>query len=151
MDTPIVSFRDKHAFLSNFTPCYIDIDGHLTLTSVEHEYQAAKALVPRQAQAIRECATAGLAKRAGRKCTMRPDWNEIKLDVMLGLLRKKFAIEPFRSMLLATGNAALIEGNDWGDKYWGVVRCGAGWEGHNHLGRLLVQVRRELAETNQEA
>lgn len=140
MEQSIIRFDGKNAFLSNFTPCYID--GRLT--SVEIEYQAEKALLPKQAEAIRACATSALAKKAGRKCTMRPDWDRVKLDVMLGLLRKKFAVEPFRSMLLATGDAALIEGNHWGDKYWGAVVIGGGMEGHNHLGRLLVQVRNEL-------
>ena len=43
-------------------------------------------------------------------------------------------------MLLATGEEYLVEGNTWGDKYWGV--CGG--IGLNHLGKLLMQVRDEL-------
>jgi predicted NAD-dependent protein-ADP-ribosyltransferase YbiA (DUF1768 family) len=34
----------------------------------------------------------------------------------------------------------LIEGNTWGDKFWGQVKG----EGANYLGRLLMKVREEL-------
>jgi predicted NAD-dependent protein-ADP-ribosyltransferase YbiA (DUF1768 family) len=42
--------------------------------------------------------------------------------------------------LLETGDAELIEGNDWGDTFWGV--CGG--KGNNFLGKLLMEVRKEL-------
>lgn len=46
-----------------------------------------------------------------------------------------------RDQLLATGGVELIEGNDWGDAFWGV--CGG--YGQNWLGVLLMLVRSELA------
>jgi predicted NAD-dependent protein-ADP-ribosyltransferase YbiA (DUF1768 family) len=42
--------------------------------------------------------------------------------------------------LLATGNRPLIEGNDWGDTFWGQVDG----RGENHLGELLLKIREEL-------
>lgn len=46
-------------------------------------------------------------------------------------------------MLIATGDAILREGNHWGDRFWGVdARTG---EGENHLGRLLMELRAEIA------
>ena len=41
---------------------------------------------------------------------------------------------------MATGNAVLVEKNDWGDTFWGV--CSG--KGENYLGRLLMQVRKEI-------
>jgi DNA-binding NtrC family response regulator len=48
--------------------------------------------------------------------------------------------------LLATGEAALIEGNSWNDTFWGVYNG----SGENHLGRLLVKVREELVRQKQQ-
>ncbi len=58
---------------------------------------------------------------------------------MLDLLRIKFTIPTLRERLLATGDQTLIEGNTWGDTYWGVCRG----VGLNNLGTLLMQVREE--------
>lgn len=88
---------------------------------------------------------AGVAKRRGRKLTIRSDWNKVKDDVMLELLRLKFAIPDLRDKLLATENATLIEGNTWGDTYWGVCRG----IGDNTLGVLLMQVRSEIKRSLQ--
>lgn len=61
--------------------------------------------------------------------------------VMLQLLRQKFlGDEELRRKLLRTGDAMLVEGNYWGDTYWGV--CFG--SGKNMLGKLLMQVREEL-------
>ena len=49
--------------------------------------------------------------------------------------------EYLKRRLLETGNALLIEGNDWGDTYWGV--CNG--RGKNKLGKILMRVRTELA------
>ena len=59
---------------------------------------------------------------------------------MLEMLRRKFRTEPYRSLLLGTGEMELVEENTWGDRFWGVCRG----EGKNHLGRLLMQVREEM-------
>lgn len=46
--------------------------------------------------------------------------------------------------LIDTGNATLIEGNDWGDKTWGMVN-GAG---QNKLGKILMKIREKLKTKN---
>ena len=76
----------------------------------------------------------------GRHLPLRPDWEDVKLSVMEGLLRQKFREEPFKSQLKATGDAQLVEGNYWGDVYWGVCRG----QGENHLGKLLMKIRGEI-------
>lgn len=61
---------------------------------------------------------------------------------MLHLLRLKFEIPAIAEDLLDTGDQRLVEGNVWGDRYWGV--CDG--VGENWLGELLMQVRDELLE-----
>ncbi len=137
--SPITSFIGKHSFLSNFYPARVEFDRQ-TFPSVEHAYQAAKTLVPIERRIFHTGISAGQAKRAGRRVTLRADWIDVKLPIMLDLLRKKFWDDDLAQQLLATQDAELVEGNHWGDTFWGVCRG----EGANHLGRLLMQVRQEI-------
>lgn len=131
-------FAGEFRFLSNFYPCTIEYEDSL-YGSVEHAYQAAKTLYPEERHTILMAPTPGYAKRLGRQVRLRVDWEQVKLDVMLELLRRKFAKEPLKGKLLATGDARLVEGNTWGDRFWGVSY---GY-GLNHLGNLLMRVRDE--------
>ncbi len=87
-------------------------------------------------------ATTGEAKRLGRQIQVRPDWDDVKIETMLLLLRNKFAFYPLKQWLLNTGDAILIESNWWHDTFWGVdsKTC----QGANVLGILLMLVREEL-------
>lgn len=138
---PVIDdFRGPHRFLSNFWP-----DGPWTL---EHLFQAAKTDDRAARAAILSAATPGLAKRLGRAAPLRPTWDREKDTVMFSLLMAKF--EPGTSLanqLLGTGNALLIEGNTWGDTYWGV--CNG--EGANNLGKMLMELRRTLRKMDRTA
>ena len=47
-----------------------------------------------------------------------------------------------RQALIDTGDQELIEGNWWGDRFWGVdLKTN---QGQNHLGMLLMKIRSEL-------
>jgi predicted NAD-dependent protein-ADP-ribosyltransferase YbiA (DUF1768 family) len=59
---------------------------------------------------------------------------------MLDLLRSKFSRHKIRDLLLSSGDDEIIEGNNHGDKFWGVTKG----EGKNMLGKLLMQVREEV-------
>ena len=61
------------------------------------------------------------------------------------IVRCKFGQnEDLAMRLLATGDLPLVEGNTWGDVFWGVdTRNG---RGENHLGKILMKVRREIKE-----
>jgi ribA/ribD-fused uncharacterized protein len=136
----IIHFQGTaHRFLSNFFPVYG--------TTVEHLYQAEKTLDLELRQRILAlpASEAFTARKLGRDLVLRPDWEEIKRDVMLGLLRWKFAPgTDLAKMLLATGEQMLIEGNWWHDNYWGTCGCmRCGNKGKNVLGELLMQVRDE--------
>lgn len=50
--------------------------------------------------------------------------------------------EDLRQLLLETGDMILDEGNTWNDTFWGVDAKTR--EGQNHLGRILMRVRKEL-------
>lgn len=139
--TPITEFRQEYRFLSNFWPCQVQYSPHW-YPSVEHAYQAAKCADYSDAVGIRNAASAGLAKRMGKEVELqsraRPDWQQIKMQVMADLLWQKFVLnDELRARLVATGDRPLIEGNTHGDTFWGQSR-GAG---HNHLGNLLMHLR----------
>ncbi len=89
------------------------------------------------------------AKKIGRSIKLRPDWEDIKFDVMLYALRYKSSMNNpiLRSKLMQTGNSYLQEANLWNDKIWGV--CMDTGEGENNLGRLLMQVREEICHEKQ--
>jgi ribA/ribD-fused uncharacterized protein len=144
----IEKFTGEHAFLSNFFPSVVTWSGHAYPT-VEHAFQAAKTVDPVVRRPFQLPApvyeTASKAKQAGRKLRLRPEWEEYKLGLMHDLLRAKFKDQDMASRLLATGDAILVEGNTWGDTYWGAIRNVKGsLVGENNLGMLLAIVREEL-------
>lgn len=146
LPTPITDFRGEYAFLSNFYPCDLEMDGQ-TFPTLEHAFQAAKTLDFAQRRQIRDAKSPSEAKRLGRKIKRRADWFDVSLQTMLALLQQKFTRYPdLREKLLATGAAELIEGNSWNDRFYGAVwdSHAKRWVGENHLGRLLMQVRGEL-------
>ena len=149
---PIREFKGQYRFLSNFWFCHAGIwmDGE-KYPCVENAYQAAKTLDFAKRRPFHEYEggyarlSAGDAKREGKRLTLRADWEEIKLDVMLGLVRQKFdGTDPIlKHSILQTRDAELIEGNAWNDQFWGVCRG----KGENHLGKILMQVRKEIRES----
>jgi len=142
----IEDFRGHYQFLSNSAPAPVSLEG-VEYPTVEHAYQAAKTLDPGERQTIRSAATPGLARKLSRNLTRRPDWEEVKVEVMKGLVWQKFHGHPdLRQLLLATGEAELVEGNTWHDNFWGKCHCSrcAAAPGENWLGRLLMKVRDRL-------
>lgn len=92
--------------------------------------------------------TPGKAKRLGRCCELRPDWESIKDSIMESALKQKFSDPDFQQALLDTGDEWLEEGNTWHDNYWGVCHCEKCQDivGKNTLGKLLMKVRQEIKE-----
>lgn len=144
----ISSFTDENRFLSNFWT-----EPQRGNRSVEHFYQAAKAAVPAQAaEILADSVTAGQSKRLGQKVELRDDWNQIKDDVMYQNVRSKFMLDKeLADKLLATGDQELIEGNNWGDRYWGAewVPEVEEWVGENKLGKILMEVRTQVAKARE--
>jgi N-glycosidase YbiA len=129
--------------LSNFSPHGFQLDGAYWPT-VEHYFQAQK--FPAQSayqDKIRQARSPKDAKALGRsrKVPLRPDWEEVKEEVMRRALRAKFlAHRELTAMLLGTEGRELIE-NAPSDYYWG---CGSTGTGKNRLGSLLMELRAAL-------
>jgi ribA/ribD-fused uncharacterized protein len=133
----IDSFRGKFSFLSNFHSALTCYEAVLYPTS-EHAFQAAKSFRPEDREQIRRARTPAEAKKLGRYVNLRPDWDQVRTNVMFYVVLDKFARNPkLLRDLLATGDLPLIEGNTWGDTFWGQVNG----EGENHLGKTLMSVR----------
>jgi len=146
-EPPIAEFRGDYRFLSNFAPYPVMFDG-VEYPTAEHAYVAAKTLDPAIRAAIRLIDKPGDAKYRGKSVPLRPDWEEVRDQIMLDIVRSKFTRNAdARDQLLATGDAELIEGNRWHDNYWGRCRCKdctRNVEARNVLGRALMTVREEL-------
>lgn len=138
-------FRGEWYFLSNFSPAIIAC-GETEYRTVEHAYQAARCAHAHDREVIRAARSPGEAKRLGRAAEPVKNWAAFRDQVMLELLREKFRSPDMRYRLLSTGRRHLIELNEWGDTYWGV----SGGVGENRLGKLLAQVREELAEAQEQ-
>ena len=136
----ITDFDGEYEFLSNFYEVPVMYDG-VQYGSSEAAFQAAKTLDPVERERFAKM-TPDEAKRAGRRVKLRDDWEEVKVSVMEEVLRAKFAQnQDLLQKLLATGEALLVEGNDWQDTFWGFdVNLGYGV---NMLGQLLMRLRAE--------
>jgi ribA/ribD-fused uncharacterized protein len=138
--------QEDYGFLSNFYECLIWYDGKPWAT-IEHAYQACKTRDPKEKDKIRSAHRPGEAKRLGKACTIRKDWDEVKQPIMKMLVSLKFLQNPdLRQKLLDTGDELLVEGNKWHDNEWGDCCCEKcrNIEGLNYLGAILMVVRERL-------
>lgn len=135
----IKHFRGEHDFLSNFYPAWTMFEGRLYPSS-EAAFQAAKTKDTAQRKKFEKMKPAE-SKEAGRLLVLRADWEDVKIEVMRAIVLDKFTRNAdLREKLLATGDARLIEGNWWNDKFWGVCQG----VGLNWLGKILEETREVL-------
>jgi len=142
----IRQFIGQYRFLSNFYVSPIRCQSKIYPTA-EHLYQAFKTRSQEEREQIRLAATPGIAKLRGRKVTLRNDWEKVKDEVMLAVVRLKFVQNPkLKVHLLATEYNLLVEGNYWHDNYWGSCLCSKCKDvrGRNQLGITLMEVRDEI-------
>lgn len=140
----INQFREEYSFLSNFAAVNI-VYGDITFPSVENYYVAMKTKDNQERLKISKMKP-GEAKKYGRTLKIREDWDDIKLEVMMWGVSKKFLQEPYKSKLLATGMENIVEGNYWGDSFWGIDLKQDPNIGENNLGRILMIIRRFLKD-----
>ena len=128
-------------WLSNFYPCVlVDKEGN-DWGCVEKAYVAMKTMNPNERAMVLKCPDGKSARRLGKSVTLRPGWEEMKLDVMYRLVSTKFRQNPdLREKLLATREEELVEHAPW-DRFWG---DGGDGRGRNEMGKLLMRVREEL-------
>jgi ribA/ribD-fused uncharacterized protein len=139
----ITSFTGEHAFLSNFYPQGFYMKNQW-FKSAEHAFQAAKAFKPEERQSIIDSCTARDARSVGSSCSAIDGWKDIRIEVMREVLRCKFSVTNLAEMLLTTDDKYLIEGNSWEDRFWGCEIVRGDFVGENNLGKLLMEIRKEL-------
>lgn len=133
----ISEFSGEYRWLSNFAECRI-ILGNTTYSSVEHAYQSMKSDDPEWRKFCADPSnSAGTIKRKSRDVTIIPRWDDLKELVMYICLFQKYLQEPYLTALVETGDSLIIEGNTWGDTFWGV--CDG--KGQNRLGELIMKIR----------
>lgn len=157
----INSFTYPNRFLSNYHLCPVTVDG-ITYPSSEHAYMAQKSdqyvevidLETRSSKMVHwkmRCQDKNVPpatiKRESRNVTLVPGWDENRLATMEKVLRAKFKNDAEMNMLLDTGDATLIEGNNWNDTYWGM--CNG--VGENHLGKILMKIREDIRDEMRKA
>ncbi|MBQ7916131.1 MAG: NADAR family protein [Firmicutes bacterium] len=137
----IDSFRGEYYFLSNFYEAPVQY-GQWTYRNNEAAFQAQKCMTEGEKEQFTQLPS-NKAKHLGRRVQLRPDWEEVKVGIMEEVVRAKFSQNPeLKEQLLATGETELIEGNTWNDTFWGVsARSG---RGQNHLGKILMKIRKEF-------
>ncbi len=144
----IKQFKGKYRWLSNFGLSPFITPTMEEYQTNEHFYQAMKADTYKDRRYVQEASTPAIAKKRGREIKVRPDWDNVKLEMMELGLRLKFNQNPdLAQQLLDTGDQMLYEGNTWGDRYWGVDLAALDRGeivGENHLGKLLMKIRKEL-------
>lgn len=139
---PIVRFDEEYHFLSNFymNPSIVYEIDSLIYRTTEAAYQAAKTdsfTMKKYFASISD--QPGKCKREGGKLKLSPFWQTEKLNVMTMLVDMKFNFKETSVMLKSTGRRELIEGNLWGDTFWGECPLGTG---QNHLGIILMEKRK---------
>lgn len=136
----IDKFQDEHCWLSNFWPCIIKDDLGREWLSAEAAYQAMKSEDRKVQDQFLEL-NPFQAKKLGKRILIRPGWANNRLEVMKRIVMAKFTQNrDLKEKLISTGDEELIEGNWWGDTFWGVCHG----KGQNHLGKILMEVRKEL-------
>lgn len=132
-------FRDEYYFLSNFSHSPMEYDG-IHYQNAEAAFQAQKCVNRAERFAFSNLNSTE-AKKRGRQVSLRPDWENVKVNIMRDVVRAKFVgNKELSRKLLATSGEYLEEGNTWGDRVWGTVNG----SGANLLGKILMELRQEL-------
>ncbi len=133
MTETITFYRIGEPFgcFSNFAPYPVEIDG-LVWPTTEHYYQAQKFADPAYRERIRHNKYPSAAKGQGNNRTMpiRPDWDEVRVEVMRKAVRAKLAQHPDVAETLRNKDPFWTDGGDG--------------SGANTFGRLLMELRAEL-------
>ena len=143
-DSCIHGFFGDFRFLSNFYPC-VTVEGYPT---VENGYMASK--VKAQFRSQFKAFTPFEAKEKWKQFALvdksAAAWDQRKISVMRHFLEQKFDkdLNPqLWQKLQETEWKELVEGNYWGDVFWGVDYQKGG---QNMLGNLLMEIRKENYE-----
>ncbi|PTX52650.1 type I restriction enzyme S subunit/hypothetical protein [Gemmobacter caeni] len=141
--------RDRFGAFSNMAAGYPVRFGGVEAPSSEALYQALRFPdLPGFQGEILSATSPILAKRHAytRIRESRSDWEAVKVNVMRFVLRAKFGAHQSRLLpvLAETGERPIVEISHR-DDFWGARPEGGRLHGRNVLGRLLMELRLELA------
>lgn len=143
MDEPILFYEPEFYVFSNFSSFAVEWKGKSYMT-VEHAYHSEKFLDESLKEQIRNQTSAHQAYMLAqelRKNNLRSDWDDVKYEIMKGIIRVKVEQHPYvQEKLLDSGNRTLIEDSPV-DSFWG---RGPDHVGQNSLGKIWMEVRDEL-------
>ena len=145
--------REAWGELSNFHPVAAPIAaGPFRFDTSEALYQAAKfGARPDVQRRIAEAPTPREAAAIGRTpgLGIDPGWNAQRVDVMRWVLRMKREANRagIDAVLAATGEPAIVEVSTR-DPWWGARPVADRYEGRNVLGRLWMELRHQLRESD---
>jgi len=146
----------QYGGLSNMAGGFPLLVNGTTVWSSEALYQACRFPLRPDIQKIvlaeRSAMTAKMKSKKYRQEHTRLDWEGIKVKLMRWCLRVKLAQnwERFGEILHSTGDRPIVE-ESRKDDFWGAKRSEDGkLVGRNVLGRLLMELRQELASPNSE-
>jgi len=141
----ILNFDNKNFWLNNMFPCGISV-GKYNFPSVENAYYAAafsgnadlvskfEKVAPLDARKLSE------EFYESNRDSYVKGFSKVKVKAMRKMLGAKFSQHEYlKEKLISTEGLKLINGNNWGEKFWGV--CDE--EGENTLGLILEQIRGE--------
>lgn len=133
-------FENEWQVFRNPYHVYIEYED-IVFPSTEHAYHAAKSTNMDFRRSLVDLPW-NEARQRGRATKLRPGWEDgLKLQVMEEVNLIKYTTNKFcYDKLMSTRGYELIEGNWWGDRYWGV--CNG--VGENHLGLILMKIRQRL-------
>ena len=136
--------HDAYGCFSNFAHYEFELDGKVWKTS-EHYFQSQKFSGTEYEEEIRLLDSPMKVAQIGRnrELPLRKDWEQAKDDVMRRAVYAKFSQnKEIRDVLISTGQEVLVEKTS-NDYYWG---CGTDGNGQNMLGKILMEVRKELCK-----
>ena len=146
--------RAKWGEFSNFHPDFPLVVNDIDFATSEQLYQAMKFTEHPDTQLTLARETSPKVSKAFAKICeadqMRADWQEVKVDVMRWVIRVKLAQHwtMFGSILVKTRNMPIVEFSRR-DAFWGAIpESNEKLVGVNALGRLLMELRQELLETD---
>lgn len=136
-------YETSYFVFHNFSAHTIEYQG-LTYPTAEHAFHAMKFKDAALREQIRTAPSPIAAFTLGKelKPQRRADWDEIKVGILTDIIRHKAQQnEDVKEALLASGSEEIVEVNP-NDDFWG---SGADGKGLNHTGKILMQIRDELA------
>lgn len=150
-----------HGVFSNWHPSPIEYENYdyddIEFSNSEQMFMWLKAISfddYESADKILACKTPREAKDLGRIVKNYDDskWNTLRYDAMLQACLCKFRQnQDMKNDLLATGDRILVEASPY-DKIWGIgmaadhpdIEDESKWKGTNLLGKVLMDVRKQL-------